>query len=565
MSTDGLGTQPSATTYELEDLVAQAWQGRVRVPHFQRDFRWGSQDVVRLFDSIIKGYPIGSLLLWVRHSGAESVTLGELRIAAPEGENTFWVVDGQQRITSIANALHPEGNRHSPFSVHYDLKAQKFVDRPRVMDDYYIPLPILFDLVELIDWFSDSGRGAREYFPVAQRIAKMLRQYKIPAYLVRQDDEEVLTDIFDRMNNFGKRLSRAEIFSALFAGPEEGSAQRLSLSRIAERVDAQTGFGLIDANTVLHSILARRGPDPMRDIRGEFADGDRRVTSDFPGESQESAYAESEAALVRAVAFLQRDAGVPHLSLLTYKALLVVLVRFFAHFPEPTERNRILLRRFYWRAAVGGPTVFKGSFTQMSRILCALVRPGHEETSVQELVKSMDRSVREIPSAVRFRTNEAVGKIILCSWWWLQPRSPLTGERYGQNDLSELLVEQSTAALAVHRLFPRGARDVQQLWAAARLFIPSPTESLESFLEAVTRPSVYLNGQEWADVLTSYCLDENVVSLLDLGQRDDFLRARQEIIENNLDVFLNRMTEWKFEDTAPLDSFDMDELTESGE
>ncbi|WP_242419513.1 DUF262 domain-containing protein, partial [Frankia sp. CpI1-P] len=95
MSTDGLGTQPSATTYELEDLVAQAWQGRVRVPHFQRDFRWGSQDVVRLFDSIIKGYPIGSLLLWVRHSGVESVTLGELRIAAPEGENTFWVVDGQ--------------------------------------------------------------------------------------------------------------------------------------------------------------------------------------------------------------------------------------------------------------------------------------------------------------------------------------------------------------------------------------------------------------------------------------------------------------------------------------
>ncbi|WP_152989806.1 MULTISPECIES: hypothetical protein [unclassified Frankia] len=66
-------------------------------------------------------------------------------------------------------------------------------------------------------------------------------------------------------------------------------------------------------------------------------------------------------------------------------------------------------------------------------------------------------------------------------------------------------------------------------------------------------------------MLTSYCLDANVVSLLDLGQRDDFLRARQEIIENNLDVFLNRMTEWKFEDTAPLDSFDMDELTESGE
>ncbi len=42
MSTDGLGTQLGVATYELEDLVATAWDGRVRVPHFQRDFRWGS-------------------------------------------------------------------------------------------------------------------------------------------------------------------------------------------------------------------------------------------------------------------------------------------------------------------------------------------------------------------------------------------------------------------------------------------------------------------------------------------------------------------------------------------
>lgn len=60
MSTDGLETQPSATTYDMVDLVAEAWRGRVRVPHFQRDFRWGRKDVIRLFDSIVRGFPIGS-------------------------------------------------------------------------------------------------------------------------------------------------------------------------------------------------------------------------------------------------------------------------------------------------------------------------------------------------------------------------------------------------------------------------------------------------------------------------------------------------------------------------
>src|SRR6266542_990635 len=50
----GLDTQPSATTIDLEDLVTLAWDGYVRVPHFQRDFRWNREDVIRLFDSILK-------------------------------------------------------------------------------------------------------------------------------------------------------------------------------------------------------------------------------------------------------------------------------------------------------------------------------------------------------------------------------------------------------------------------------------------------------------------------------------------------------------------------------
>ncbi len=177
----------------------------------------------------------------------------------------------------------------------------------------------------------------------------------------------------------------------------------------------------------------------------------------------------------------------------------------------------------------------------------------------------MDRSVHEVPSAKRFRANEAAGKIVLCSWWSLEPRSPLTGERYDVTDLSSLLAEQATAAPAVHRIFPHGVREDQQLWAANRLFVPSATESADSFLEAVARPPVFLGIGRWADVLASYCLDPEVVSLFDRGLSEDFLKARQEKIEGNLWVFINRMAEWQFEDTAPLDSLDLDELAKSDE
>src|SRR5262249_11316265 len=212
---------------------------------------------------------------------------------------------------------------------------QEFVPARRAADPAVVPLPVLFDLDRLIEWFSGSGRVVPDSFAEARRVAKLLRQFKVPAYLVRQGDEKTLTDIFDRMNNYGKRLSRVEVSSALFAGPEAGAAERPTIGGIADSVALRTGFGKIDDDTVLAAILARRGPDPSREIRHEFDRERRRTVSDFPHEDRDAAYVAGEEALVRAVEFLRNDAGVPHLSMLAYRALLVVLARFFAHFPTP--------------------------------------------------------------------------------------------------------------------------------------------------------------------------------------------------------------------------------------
>lgn len=60
----GLDTRPTATTLDVEQLTKWAWEGRIRIPHFQRPLRWQRDDVIKLFDSIVRGYPVGSLLLW---------------------------------------------------------------------------------------------------------------------------------------------------------------------------------------------------------------------------------------------------------------------------------------------------------------------------------------------------------------------------------------------------------------------------------------------------------------------------------------------------------------------
>ncbi|HET9895212.1 MAG TPA: DUF262 domain-containing protein [Streptosporangiaceae bacterium] len=101
--TGGLDTRPTATTLDVEQLARWAWEGRIRVPHFQRPLRWQRDDVIKLFDSIVRGYPVGSLLLWRRQAPSEKLQLGALRVRARQMSDALWVVDGQQRIMSLAN------------------------------------------------------------------------------------------------------------------------------------------------------------------------------------------------------------------------------------------------------------------------------------------------------------------------------------------------------------------------------------------------------------------------------------------------------------------------------
>ncbi|MEV0590129.1 DUF262 domain-containing protein [Nonomuraea cavernae] len=565
----GLDTRPSAATYELEKLVGMAWRGQIRVPHFQRDFRWNRADVVRLFDSIVKGYPVGSLLLWVRSAPPKRIRLGALQIEAPRMDQALWVVDGQQRITSLANALHEDAAHEPRFALAYDLRENErmpgrdigFVSRPSTVDPFVVPLPVLFDLRRVLKWFSTYPEAA-DYQDKAFNLTTILRQYPMPAYQVEQENAEVLQDIFDRMNNYGKRLSRAEIFSALYAGDEEQPA--LTIDEISAHIDEQLDFGRIDNDTVLYAILARRGHDVQHEIRLEFDDDDRRGVSDFPGEDRDTAFQAGEEAIRRAVRFLQSDAGVPHFTLLPFRYLLVVLARLFAHFPEPDPANRRLLRRWFWRAALIGPEIFRGSTTGAVRTLCAKIHPHDLTGSVQGLLSTVDRPAPPLPELRRFKTNEAAAKITLCAWWALEPRDPSSGERPEIGDLAECLVDRPTPADAVRYVVPSRLVDAKyRLWAANRVLVPTMArEAGKDIGGLLVTPPLFLEDTAWSDVLASHLISPEAISLLRASEFTSFLQARQEELVRNLAGFLQRMCEWGFENTPPLSELVIEDLPE---
>ena len=90
----------------IEILLQSISSGVLRVPKFQRPYYWNPSDMLSLFDSIYKGYPIGSLLLWESADRVESLDeVGPMKIPSPETTPLTYILDGHQRLATFFGAL----------------------------------------------------------------------------------------------------------------------------------------------------------------------------------------------------------------------------------------------------------------------------------------------------------------------------------------------------------------------------------------------------------------------------------------------------------------------------
>ena len=404
--------QPKHETFRLSELRDLVATGRVRIPDFQRSFRWTNQDVVALFDSLHHGYPIGNLLMWKREAPAQRLTVGSIDIDAPQRPDALWLVDGQQRVTSIVNAMDAGSQRDARFAVGYDLENACVVSTLGRHSRAVMPLFRLFDFESAWQWFEENT----EFQALRGRYQEAFNTFNavsVPATVLEGADEDKLRVIFDRINQSGKKLKSFEVFEALNSSVSDGR----TLRSISDAVARSTNFGLLSEDQVLNVLKARRNPDYMRDVRDEFGD-ERRKNSDFPDEDRDEAYAQTEFVLKRATRFLQDNCCIPHVTLLPYSAILVVVSRFFALFPEPKRRNKELLKRWVWRTIVKTIEGTISSGNVQTRTFLKSVRRGDESDSVQGLLESVGERVTAdriaIPTA---RMNRSDAKACVCAMW----------------------------------------------------------------------------------------------------------------------------------------------------
>ncbi len=115
----------------VRSLLAKIENKEIVLPEFQREFTWKRSQSRDLVDSLLKGYPIGSLLLW---KTGDVPALKNMPDFEPDGRVEV-LLDGQQRLTALymltKDAVPPYystadiSNRHDPRELYYNLQTRE--------------------------------------------------------------------------------------------------------------------------------------------------------------------------------------------------------------------------------------------------------------------------------------------------------------------------------------------------------------------------------------------------------------------------------------------------------
>ncbi len=511
---------PSLTRPRVEyrtpgDLVREVKNGLIRIPQFQRNFKWEATDILKLFDSVLKGFPVGNLLLWQRSAASQQVQIGPLTISAPASDAALWVVDGQQRITSLVGALTSAHEAtDARFRVHLDLDTSEFhtTGARQSAPVTWIPVSLLPDTRTLLPWMRENAQRLTDaQLEAADRAAKAMREYQIPTYIVTAADDTQLLEIFTRMNTAGKRLNKSEVFQALHSSNAPDDYPDLAS---IGRVPIESGFGAFDDQLVLRAVLAHLGGDVYRDdFRADVATlGDQTET-----------FRDVAAAVREVVRFLQGDAGIPHVKLLPYSHVVPVLVRFVKVHGTPDGRSATLLRRWIWRGAVAG-TRAGGVSVPDVRAQIDAVQPGDPVDSAQRILARVQSYSDFLPELDKVHFGHAMAKLNVLGLLSFDPRDPDDGTPL---PIGTLLDQGSPLRQIVPAKTPLAAT------MANRAIALASGRALQRQLASAT-----------PDIAASHLVDEEAQRLLASGAFDTFLQRRAEAVTDVISDHVGGMAEW---------------------
>lgn len=431
-------TEPPIRTPELRpdivfvfDLMRQLVDGRIRIPQFQRPFVWRPNQMLDLLDSIYKQYPIGSLLAWETDDDIVSLeSVGPIRFDPKETGSASYLLDGHQRLSTLAGALVGDANRAIDadeeaqiWRIYFNAEDKSFEHLPvgAMPQPYHFPMSKLLDTFEFLEasqrvLSGDPERG-RTYVARIQDVARAFQNYKIPVMQIKQTGLSEAVEIFARLNSRGQSMTADQMVSALLyrADTPQPFNLALAIDRSVAYLRSQ-GFGDIERTLILRALLAAIGEDIYRTDWTRLAHSRREALL----ERLREAIPRVNESLAAAVAFFRDEVGVRTARLLPYGMQMTVISSFFVAQPEPSSAQIELLRRWFWVTSFS--TWFGGA--NPSRVN-ALVRDMMDNVAREHdrpVLRTVDLETPAVPLPRSFDMRSARTRVLLLVLFSLGPR-----------------------------------------------------------------------------------------------------------------------------------------------
>lgn len=445
--------RPENANKKYEALFLEIDSGQIKLPMFQREFVWDKEQSAKLIDSILKGYPIGTFIFWKTREALRSVKdIGNHSLPeTPRGDYAQYILDGQQRITSLyairkGLRISKDGKeinyRDIYVNLDYDpLNDEQIVTSQKDEGNIYVSVHDLLTQ-KIVELFKQAGQSKAD---IIEEYKTKLTTYDFATITIKDYPIDIACDVFSRINTGGKALTLFEIMVAMTYDEAKGFDLALKYDELLDGSDendkslTKAKFDTVPAATVLQAVAAIavdsvRAKDILKIRREKF------ITNWEPMVSS----------MFTAVDFIRTKLYVPVSQLLPYASLLVPFTYFFHKNgnKKPTEIQANLLKQFfYW---VGLNFRYSGSTeTKIAEDLKKMNLILHEKMP-EYSSKELNISAEEI-KGIWFSASSSNVKTILCLFASHKPKN--------LDDDSDVILDNSNLKIATsrnyHHFFPK--------------------------------------------------------------------------------------------------------------
>ena len=420
----------------VDEMLTAIHKREYLMPAIQREFVWGQEQIAKLVDSLMRGYPVGSFLLWdVKAETAQSYTFYEFlthyherdnpyadKSTVPSGVGTIAVLDGQQRLTALNIALYgsfAEKKKYawwsSPDAFPVKRLYLNLVDDPADEE-----LGLLYDLRFLTDKDAAAEQDAEDkWFRVGcaldlanagPAIMKELEQRRIVNsgdafqrlydlyeavrvlkpmnhFLVTDQDPDKVLEIFVRVNSGGTTLSYSDLLLSMATNQWQELDARDEIRSLVDDINTNAGRQFsFSKDVVLKTALTVSGVDVRFKVSNFTQANMAEVETKWP---------EIRGSLLRAATLLQQF-GYNERNLTANS--VIIPVAHYLHLRGASDSyldsssdapDRLILQRWVTRSLIKRGIWGSGLDTTLTRIRDVLVRNTGQPFPVEEVEAAM--------------------------------------------------------------------------------------------------------------------------------------------------------------------------------